>query len=47
LARIPVVAWLAKVLLSLVGGLIIGFIIEKIIALVKKILPAKKQEANS
>ncbi|HTM91200.1 MAG TPA: DUF808 domain-containing protein [Flavisolibacter sp.] len=47
LAGIPVVAWLAKVLVSLVGGLIIGFIIEKIIALVKKILPAKRQEANS
>lgn len=44
LGKTPVVAWFAKVLASLVGGLIIGFIIEKIIALVKKILPSKKEK---
>jgi predicted DNA repair protein MutK len=42
LAKIPAVAWLAKVLVCAIGGLIVGFIIEKIVGMVKKILPKKK-----
>lgn len=41
LANMPVLAWFAKVLACLVGGLIIGFIIEKVVSWVKKILPKK------
>lgn len=43
LATMPVVAWFAKVLACLVGGLIIGFIIEKIVLLVKGFLPKKNK----
>jgi predicted DNA repair protein MutK len=42
LAKMPAVAWLAKVLVCAIGGLIVGFIIEKIVGMVKKILPKKK-----
>ncbi|GAA4336319.1 DUF808 domain-containing protein [Flaviaesturariibacter amylovorans] len=42
LANIPVLAWFAKVVACLIGGLILGFIIEKILILVKKMLPKKK-----
>ena len=42
LAHIPVVAWFAKAIACGIGGLIIGFIIEKIVLLVKKVLPKKK-----
>ena len=42
LAHIPVVAWFAKAIACGIGGLIIGFIIEKIVLLVKKALPKKK-----
>ena len=42
LAHIPVIAWLAKALLCALGGLLIGFIIEKIIKLIKGFLPARK-----
>ncbi|HVE61991.1 MAG TPA: DUF808 domain-containing protein [Chitinophagaceae bacterium] len=41
LANMPVLAWFAKVLACLVGGLIIGFFIEKVVSWVKKILPKK------
>jgi predicted DNA repair protein MutK len=42
LANMPVLAWFAKVLACLVGGLVIGFIVEKLVVLVKKVLPKKK-----
>lgn len=41
LAEMPAVAWFAKALACAIGGLIIGFIIEKIVVLVKKVLPKK------
>ena len=43
LAGMPVVAWLAKVLACLVGGLIIGFIVERVVLLGKKALPKKRR----
>lgn len=46
LAGMPVVAWFAKVLACLVGGLIIGFLIEKIVVLVKKALSKKRQDQS-
>ena len=42
LAHIPAIAWLAKALVCALGGLLIGFIIEKIIKLIKGFLPARK-----
>lgn len=42
LGNIPALAWLAKALISAIAGLVLGFIIEKIIVLVKKALPGKK-----
>jgi predicted DNA repair protein MutK len=41
LAHIPFIAWLAKALACGIGGLILGFIIEKIVHLVKGFLPKK------
>jgi predicted DNA repair protein MutK len=38
LAHIPVVAWLAKALACAVGGLMIGFVVEKIVVLFKKVI---------
>uniref|UniRef100_UPI003CF6DAE9 DUF808 family protein n=1 Tax=Hymenobacter sp. B1770 TaxID=1718788 RepID=UPI003CF6DAE9 len=37
LAHIPVVAWLAKALACAVAGLLIGFVVERIVLLFKKI----------
>ncbi|WP_375434837.1 DUF808 domain-containing protein [uncultured Hymenobacter sp.] len=37
LAHLPVVAWLAKALACAVGGLLIGFVVEKIVLLGKKL----------
>jgi len=42
LAKVPVIAWLAKVIVCAIGGLVLGFIIEKLVLLVKKALPRKK-----
>ncbi|TGD80797.1 DUF808 domain-containing protein [Hymenobacter wooponensis] len=42
LANVPAVAWLAKALACGIGGLILGFIIEKIVGLVKKAVPSNK-----
>ncbi len=42
LAKMPAVAWFAKALACAVGGLVLGFIIEKIVVLVKKVLPKRK-----
>lgn len=36
LAGVPALAWLAKVLACAIGGLILGFIIERIVVLIKK-----------
>jgi predicted DNA repair protein MutK len=47
LATMPILAWLAIVLVCLVGGLILGFLIEKLVIVVKKFLPAKKAPAAS
>ena len=41
LAHIPAVAWLVKVLACAVGGLIVGFVVEKLVVLVKKVLGKK------
>lgn len=41
LAEMPAVAWFAKALASAIGGLFIGFVIDKIVTLVKKVLPKK------
>lgn len=41
LADMPALAWLAKVLASAVAGLMIGFVVEKIVLLVKKIFRKK------
>ncbi|MCW3074041.1 MAG: transporter [Flaviaesturariibacter sp.] len=44
LAHIPALSWFAKVVACAIGGLILGFIIEKIVVLVKKALPKKKDK---
>ena len=46
LEGVPVLAWIVKALASAIAGLILGFIIEKIILLVKKILPKKNEETE-
>ena len=43
LANVPAVAWFAKALACGIGGLILGFFIEKIVGLVKKVWPSKKE----
>jgi predicted DNA repair protein MutK len=43
LRNVPALAWFAKALACLVGGLILGFIIEKLVVLVKKVLPEKNK----
>ena len=42
LAHLPVVAWFAKALACGIGGLILGFIVEKIVLGIKRMLPRKK-----
>ena len=42
LAQMPVLAWFAKALACGIGGLILGFIVEKLLVLVKKVIPKKK-----
>jgi len=44
LAGVPILAWLAVVLVCLIGGLILGFIIEKIVVLVRKIFKKESQK---
>lgn len=44
LASVPPIAWLAKALACAIGGLILGFIIEKIVALVRKVVKGAKQK---
>lgn len=43
LAHIPAVAWLAKALACAVGGLMIGFVVEKIVLLGKKVFTKQKE----
>ncbi|UYZ58162.1 DUF808 domain-containing protein [Hymenobacter latericus] len=45
LAHVPAVAWFAKALACGIGGLILGFFIEKVVGLVKKALPSKQAAA--
>ena len=40
-AYIPVVAWLMKAISCAIAGLIIGFVVEKMVILVKKVFPKK------
>ena len=42
LAHIPIVAWLAKALACAIGGLMIGFVVEKIVLLFKKVFGKQK-----
>ncbi|UOQ54770.1 DUF808 domain-containing protein [Hymenobacter cellulosivorans] len=42
LANIPALGWLAKVLVCAIAGLIIGFVVEKLVLLVKKVLGKDK-----
>lgn len=42
LANVPAVAWLAKAVACGIGGLVLGFFIDKIVTLVKKVWPGKK-----
>jgi predicted DNA repair protein MutK len=42
LADMPALAWLVKALACAIAGLIIGFIVEKIVLLVKRFFPKKK-----
>ena len=41
LSNMPVLAWFVKVLVSALGGLIIGAIIEKIVVLARKLRGSK------
>ncbi|HYH13900.1 MAG TPA: DUF808 domain-containing protein [Flavisolibacter sp.] len=47
LANMPAVAWLAKALSCAIAGLILGFIIEKVVVLVKRVLPKKEVSASN
>ncbi|SNR86525.1 DUF808 domain-containing protein [Hymenobacter mucosus] len=42
LAHIPAVAWLAKALACAIGGLMIGFVVEKLVLLFKKVFSKQK-----
>ena len=42
LADLPVVAWLAKALSCAIGGLLIGFVVEKLVGLAKKLRPQRQ-----
>jgi len=43
LADIPVVAWLAKALACALGGLLVGFVVEKLVILFKMVFIKKKE----
>ncbi|SHJ76830.1 hypothetical protein SAMN02745146_0122 [Hymenobacter daecheongensis DSM 21074] len=45
LASMPAVAWLAKALACGLGGLVLGFLIDQVVRLVKKAVPGKKTAA--
>lgn len=42
-AEIPVIAWLAKALACAIGGLLVGFVVEKLVILVKMVFGKKKE----
>jgi uncharacterized protein len=42
LANVPALAWLLKALACAIAGLAIGFVVEQVLSLVKKVLPKKK-----
>ncbi|MCY7420203.1 MAG: DUF808 domain-containing protein [Chitinophagaceae bacterium] len=42
LSEMPALAWFAKALSCAIGGLFVGFIVEKIVVLVKKVFPSSK-----
>ncbi len=42
LANIPALAWFVKAMACAIAGLVIGFIVEKLVMLAKKVLPKKK-----
>ena len=42
LAHLPILAWLAKALSCAIGGLLIGFVVEKLVGLVKKLRPQRQ-----
>ncbi|OGX84250.1 ABC transporter [Hymenobacter lapidarius] len=46
LAHLPAVAWLAKALACAVAGLGIGFVVEKLVLLVKKVIPGKQDSSK-
>src|SRR5690606_23399753 len=41
-ANIPALGWFAKALACFLGGLVVGFVIEKLVVLAKKVIPGKK-----
>lgn len=43
LASIPALAWFAKAFACFLGGLVIGFLVEKLVMLVKKVIPKKEK----
>ncbi|HEX8426484.1 DUF808 domain-containing protein [Hymenobacter sp.] len=43
LTQLPVVAWLAKALACAIAGLLIGFVVEKIVLLFKKVFRSKNE----
>ncbi|MET4107194.1 DUF808 domain-containing protein [Hymenobacter sp. UYP22] len=45
LAGVPALAWLAGVLACAIGGIGLGFLVDQVVRLVKKMLPAKKESA--
>ena len=47
LAFSPFLAWLATALVSIIGGLILGFIIEKVVLGVKKVFGKEKKKATA
>jgi len=46
LEKLPVLAWFAKALSCGIGGLVVGFIVEKIVSTVKSFFPAAKNINN-
>ena len=42
LASVPAVAWLAKALACGIGGLMLGFLIDQVVRLVKRVMPSQK-----
>ena len=43
LASVPVLAWLAKALACATGGLLVGFVVEKLVILVRMVFGKKKK----